>query len=57
MGLMPLDADGAGTGEELGANSTDVVDTLTNTTNQGITLTVVGAMMVFDVGVSSLQIA
>ncbi len=37
--------------------STDVVDTLTNTSNQGITLTVVGAVMVFDVGVSSLQIA
>jgi hypothetical protein len=44
-------------GEELGANSTDVVDTLTNTSKQGITLTVVGAVMVFDVGVSSLQIA
>ena len=57
MGLMPLDADGAGTGEELGANSTDVVDTLTNTSKQGITLTVVGAVMVFDVGVSFLQIA
>jgi hypothetical protein len=52
-----LDADGAGTGEELGANSTDVVDTLTNTSKQGITLTVVGAVMVFDVGVSFLQIA
>ena len=52
-----LDADGAGMGEELGANSTDVVDTLTNTSNQGITLTVVGAVMVFDVGVSALQIA
>ena len=52
-----LDADGAGRGEELGANSTDVVDTLTNTSNQGITLTVVGAVMAFDVGVSSLQIA
>jgi hypothetical protein len=45
-------------GEELGANSTDVVDTLTNTSKQGITLTMVGAVMVFeDVGVSSLQIA
>jgi hypothetical protein len=33
-----LDADGAGTGEELGANSTNVVDTLTNTSKQGITL-------------------
>jgi hypothetical protein len=52
-----LDADGAGTGEELGANSTNVVDTLTNTSKQGITLTVVGAVMVFDVGVSFLQIA
>ena len=52
-----LDADGAGTVEELGANSTDVVDTLTNTSKQGITLTVVSAVTVFDVGVSSLQIA
>jgi hypothetical protein len=50
-----LDADGAGTGEELGANSTDVVDTLTNTNKQGITLTVVCAVMVFDVGVSFLR--
>jgi len=41
-----LDADGAGTGEELGANS-----------KQGITLTVVCAVMVFDVGVGFLQIA
>ncbi len=52
-----LDTDGAGTGEELGANSTDVVDTLTNMSKQGITLTVVCAVMVFDVGVSFLQIA
>jgi len=52
-----LDADGAGTGEELGANSTNVVDTLTNTSKQGIILTVVCAVMVFDVGVSFLQIA
>ena len=52
-----LDADGVDTGEELGANSTDVVDTLTNTSKQGITLTVVCAVMVFDVGVSFLQIA
>jgi hypothetical protein len=33
------------------------VDTLTNTNKQGITLTVVCAVMVFDVGVSFLQIA
>jgi len=52
-----LDADGAGTGEELGADSTDVVDTLTNMSKQGITLTVVGTVMVFVVGVSFLQIA
>ena len=49
--------DGAGTGEELGANSTDVGNTLTNMSKQGITLTVVYAMMVFDVGVSFHQIA
>jgi len=55
---VALDVDGAGTGEELGANFTDVVDTLTNTSKQGITLTVVCAVMVFDVGVQSfLQIA
>jgi hypothetical protein len=52
-----LDADGSGTGEELGANSTDVVDTPTNTSKQGITLTVVCAVMVFDVSVSFLKIA
>ena len=52
-----LDADGADMSEELRANSTDVVDTLTNTSKQGITLTVVGAVMEFDVGVSFLQIA
>ncbi len=52
-----LDADGAGLCEELGAIMTNVVDLLTYVTKQGIILTVVHAMMVFDVGVSSLKIA
>jgi hypothetical protein len=51
-----LDADGAGLHEELGAITTNVVDLLAYATKQGITLTVVRAMMVFDVGVSSLEI-
>ncbi len=52
-----LDADGAGLHEELGAIRTNVVDLLAYATKQGITLTVVCTMMVFDVGVSSLKIA
>ncbi len=52
-----LDADGAGLHEKLGAIATNVVDLLAYATKQGITLTVVCAVMVFDVGVSSLKIA
>jgi hypothetical protein len=52
-----LDADGAGLREELGAITTNVVDLLAYATKQGITLAVVCAMMVFDIGVSSLEIA
>ncbi len=52
-----LNADGAGLREELGAITTNLVDPLAYATKQGITLTVVHAMMVFDVGVSSLKIA
>jgi hypothetical protein len=52
-----LDADGAGLSEQLGAITTNVVDPLAYATKQGITLTVDRAMMVFDVGVSSLKIA
>ncbi len=52
-----MDADEAGLREELGAITTNVVDLLAYATKQGITLTVVHAMMVFDVGVSSLKIA
>ncbi len=52
-----LDADGAGLREELSAITTNVVDLLAYATKQGITLTVVHAMMAFDVGISSLGIA
>ncbi len=52
-----LDADGAGLREELGAITTNVVDLLAYATKQGITLTVVRVVMLFDVGVSSLEIA
>ena len=49
-----LDVDGAGLREEFGAISTNVVNCLTNATKQGITLTVVCAVMVFDVSISFL---
>jgi hypothetical protein len=52
-----LDADGAGLSEQLGAITTNVVNLLAYATKQGTTLTVVRAVMVFDVGVSSLKIA
>ncbi len=52
-----LDADRAGLHEELGAITTNVVNLLAYAPKQGITLTVVRAVMVFDVGVSSLKIA
>ncbi len=52
-----LDADGAGLHEELSAIMTNVVNLLTYATKQGITLTVVPTVMVFDVGVSSLKMA
>jgi hypothetical protein len=52
-----LDADGAGLSEQLGAITTNIVDPLAYATKQGITLTVVRAMMVFDVGVCSLEMA
>jgi hypothetical protein len=51
-----LDADGAGLSEQLGAITTNVVDPFAYGTKQGITLTVVCAMMVFDVGICSLKI-
>jgi hypothetical protein len=62
MSLMPatsfaLDADGVGLREEIGAIATNVVDYPAYATKQGITLTVVHIVMVFDVGVSSLEIA
>jgi hypothetical protein len=52
-----LDADGAGLREEISAITTNVVDLLAYATKQGITPAVARAMMVFDVGVSSLKIA